>query len=118
MQQQKKTTNLLESRELVEQHAQHHLIGLLWQVGQEQNLVGRSVIHALHRRRASNRSAHGGNSALALLTLLAVNNGPLGPLCKGTLDLGNEVGVSLAVRDSHGFVVEGKTFKNKQLKNI
>ena len=25
---------------LVEQHGQHHLRGFLWQVGQEQNLIG------------------------------------------------------------------------------
>ena len=30
---------------LVEQHAEHHLIGLLWQVGEEENLVGRCIIH-------------------------------------------------------------------------
>lgn len=28
---------------LVEQHGQHHLVGLLWQVGQEQDVVGRVV---------------------------------------------------------------------------
>jgi hypothetical protein len=33
-------TNFFESRELVEQHAQHHLVGLVGKVGEEENLVG------------------------------------------------------------------------------
>ena len=40
------STDLLEARELVEQHAQHHLVGLGGQVGQEQDLVWRSVVHS------------------------------------------------------------------------
>jgi len=34
-------TYLLEARELVEQHGQHHLVGLLGQIGKEKDLVGR-----------------------------------------------------------------------------
>ena len=37
---------LLEARELVEEHAEHHLVGLGGQVGQEEDLVGRGVVHA------------------------------------------------------------------------
>ena len=37
--------DLLEARELVEQHRQHHLVRLLRQVRQEQDLVGRGVSH-------------------------------------------------------------------------
>ena len=33
-------SHLLESGELVEEHGQHHLIGLFGQIGQEQNLIG------------------------------------------------------------------------------
>merc|ERR1719188_2660329 len=36
--------DLLEARELVEQHRQHHLVRLLGQVRQEQDLVGRRVL--------------------------------------------------------------------------
>ena len=36
--------DLLEARELVEQHRQHHLVRLLGQVRQEEDLVGRRVL--------------------------------------------------------------------------
>ena len=31
--------DLLEARELVEKHGEHKLIGLLWQIGEEQNVI-------------------------------------------------------------------------------
>lgn len=34
-------THFFESGELVEEHAQHHLVRFIWKVGQEENLVGR-----------------------------------------------------------------------------
>merc|ERR1712203_11427 len=39
-------SDLLESRELVEKHAEHHLIGLLRQVGEEEDLVRRRIVEA------------------------------------------------------------------------
>ena len=36
---------LFETWKLVKQHAEHHLIGLRWKIGQEQNLVGRSIVN-------------------------------------------------------------------------
>ena len=40
------TPYLLEPWELVEEHAQHHLVCFGRQVRQEENLVGRGVVHA------------------------------------------------------------------------
>lgn len=34
-------THLLEARELIEQHRQHHFIGLLGQIGKEEDLIRR-----------------------------------------------------------------------------
>ena len=39
-------SDLLEPRELVEEHAEHHLVGLWRQVGEEEDLVGRGVVHS------------------------------------------------------------------------
>merc|ERR550519_1858024 len=38
-------SNLLESRKLVEKHAEHHFIGLLRQVGEEEDLVRWRIVH-------------------------------------------------------------------------
>ena len=45
---QDRKTDLLEAGELVEEHAEHHLVGLRRQVGEEENLVGRRVVHTAH----------------------------------------------------------------------
>jgi len=51
--------HLLEPWKLVEQHRQHHLVGLFGQVGQEEDLVWRGVHHV----------ATGGAGGGAVLTL-------------------------------------------------
>ncbi len=51
------STDLLETRELVEEHTEHHLVGLRRQVGEEEDLVGRGVVHSARSLRRHHRSA-------------------------------------------------------------
>ena len=59
---------LLEPRELVEQHAEHHLARLRGQVGQEEDLVGRGVVHtSLGGSRGGGAGASRGSNLNSLL---------------------------------------------------
>merc|ERR1719300_1748541 len=87
--------HLLEARELVEQHAEHHLVGLRGEVGQEENLVRRSIVNT------SPLGCSSSNSPSPCLGLL-------GPLLEGSLDLRNHVRVTLGIVDPHWFVIEWK----------
>ena len=63
---------------LVEKHAEHHLIGLLWQVGEEEDLVGRSIVHPALTSSPSPRHSSPGLRLLGFL--LSFTWGLLGSL--------------------------------------
>merc|ERR1719232_607840 len=106
--------DLLEPGELVEQHAEHHLVGLPWQVGQEQDLVGGSVVHTTLTTHGSWTSSSGSSTLGFLGLLLDLCWSLLGSLLEGSFNLGDHVGVGLGVVDPHGLVIEWETLHGSQ----
>ena len=93
--------DLLEARELVEQHRQHHLVRLLRQVRQEEDLVGRRVGHVSTWLGGLGGLPSGGLDCLLgglLLRLLGLADCLLGTLLKSSFNL-----VSFNSNASHEF---------------
>ena len=103
--------DLLEAGELVEEHAQHGLVRLLGQVGEEEDLVGGRVSEVT-------LCGHGGGLGGLLLGLLGggavCGLHGLGALGEGALELGDDVRVALGVVDAHRLVVEGEALSGEK----
>lgn len=95
---------------LSEEHLQHHLIGFLWQVGQEQDLVGRLFRYSSSTssrvaisRSTSKASCRSSSNLLALLLLLLLwlsfRLGLLGPLLECSLHFSNDVRICFGILD-------------------
>merc|ERR1719474_1008141 len=59
--------DLFESRELVEQHTQHHLVRLCWQICEEENLVRRRIVNALSGAPAAGKAGPPGAATFPFL---------------------------------------------------
>ena len=104
------------SSDLIEEHLQHHLVGLLRQVGQEQDLVGRGLDHGTAdgtgrghgdgprwRRDGRNAALHDA-LLLLLLGVAGAASQPLRPLLEGALQLGDDVRVGSEMKKNGSFI--------------
>merc|ERR1711951_250679 len=91
-------TDLFESRELVEQHTQHHLVRLCWQICEEENLVRRRVVDVLSGATSCWESRTAWCSHLSFLAF----------------HLSDHIGVCLAVGDLHWLIIKRESLHRSQ----